>query len=167
MRLINNYTIYHMIQRIQSVYLFLAVVSAVLLFVFPIAWFYGESYNLQFHVYQLKDFVPSNEPIFSKYYLVPLTILTSLLVINPLITLFLYKNLKRQYAFTRINIFLSILHIGLTFFFYIDQIEKVVFVSPDYRLGVFMPLAALVFSFLAMRGIAKDIKIIRSVDRIR
>ena len=35
------------------------------------------------------------------------------------------------------------------------------------NIGIFLPLAALLFTGLAWRGIQRDYKLIRSVDRIR
>jgi len=84
------------------------------------------------------------------------------------VTVFLYKNRKKQIRFCR-------LITGLLFLFYL-----ILFLSnlsfplnlsflQDYgfRYTVCFPLIALLFGFLAIKGIKKDEKLVRSADRLR
>jgi hypothetical protein len=156
-----------MIQRLQSVYLFLAFLSGLILYFFPIAWYYGELNTLEFFVCRITDHVPSNTALFGSKFLLPLSLLNLICTLFSLILIFLYKNLNRQYKLVRLNILLVIIYIGVVFFFYSDKIGNTVNVPAQFGFGAFLPLITLIFLILAMRGINSDIKLLRSVDRLR
>ncbi|MFZ4462351.1 MAG: DUF4293 domain-containing protein [Bacteroidales bacterium] len=156
-----------MIQRIQSVYLLLAAVSGLVLYFLPIAWFYGELNTIEWFVCRLNDHVPSNVAIFGKFFLLPLSIINLVNISLSVFTIFTFKKLSRQLQLVRLNIFLTFIYIAAVFFYYADTIGSKVLVSPQYSFGAFLPLISLVFLLLAMRGIQADIKLIKSVDRLR
>lgn len=156
-----------MIQRIQSVHMVLAIISAALLFVFPVSWFYGSENTIEFFVFQLREHLPQAKPLVSGFFLIPLLVLTVALILLPLICIMQFKKLQFQYKIMRINMLLSVLLIGALLLFYISSLEKLTLTKADYDFGAFLPIFVLIFSFLAMRGIKSDIKLLRSVDRIR
>lgn len=156
-----------MIQRIQSVFMALASLSALVLFFFPIAWFYGSSNTIAFYVYGLSEHLPDAPVLKSWIFFLPLIGLTFALIVLPLVAVFNYKRLQQQLRWMRINMFLSILLIAALLLYYTTNIATLVGVEPNYAAGVFIPLFVLAFSFLAMRGIKKDVKLLRSVDRLR
>lgn len=156
-----------MIQRIQSVFLLLAAVSAVLLFFFPLASYFGDFHSVEVFVYYVKDFVPSGEPLFGPYFLLPLTIIAALLVIMPFSTIFLYKKMRQQIKVIQFTVILDLLFVGLVFLFFTDAFAKATQSSAEYQFGVFLPLIHIVLTLLALRAINKDIKLIRSADRLR
>lgn len=154
-----------MIQRIQSVFLFLATITSGLLFLFPIAEF--KDFTVKFYVTHVQDFVPGSELIFSEFKLLPLSILAAIVVVLPLLIIFMYKNLNGQLRLIRLSILFNLVLIGLIFFYYVAQIQLVTASEPVYGYGMYLPLIAVVFLFLALRGVRKDIKLIRSADRLR
>lgn len=82
--------------------------------------------------------------------------------------LLLYKNLKQQLKFARLNYLL----IALSIFGIYSSIYKATIglsgnSEQNYTMGIFLLLLALVFNFLACRGIKKDIDLIGSADRLR
>jgi hypothetical protein len=156
-----------MIQRIQTLFLFIAALASGLLFFFPVAQYYGEQHTLAFYVTHIQDFVPGNPELFSSLFLLPLSMLSALVTVLPLLIIFMYKNLGGQLKLIRLNILLDLVLIGLMFFYYAEQLKIKTSVEADYDIGVFLPLIALIFLFLAMRGIKHDIKLIRSADRLR
>lgn len=156
-----------MIQRIQSVYLLIAAISMALLFAFPVAWYYGTSNTIEFFTYRIIDHIPGNEPLFSTAFFIPLMLLMFVNMLLPLFIIFDYKRLMRQISFIRLNIFLLMVMIALIFFFYSNQLSKLLAVEADFSFGVFLPLIAMVFSFMAMRAVQLDLKLLRSVDRLR
>jgi hypothetical protein len=156
-----------MIQRIQSVFLLLTAIFAVFQFFFSVAWFYGDLNTIQFFVHRIVDHVPMNEPLFTAYFLIPIILIASILVLLPLLTIFSYRNLSRQLKMIRAIILMTLLQIGLMFFFYVDRISRIVSASPEYGFGVFIPLIIFVFAYLSLKGVQKDIKLLRSVDRLR
>ncbi len=156
-----------MIQRIQTLFLFFAALASGLLFFFPVAQYYGEQHTLAFYVTHIQDFVPGNAVLFSSSFLLPLSIIGALVTVLPLLIIFMYKNLGGQLRLVRLTILFNLVLIGLMFFYYAEELKVKTAVEADYDLGVFLPLIALVFLFLAMRGIKHDIKLLRSADRLR
>jgi len=96
-----------------------------------------------------------------------LTIATVVLGLIPFITIFLFKNRSLQIKLC----YLSIISI-LGFSFWLVQTAKqalgaITLQSENYGLGVILPSLSVFFMILALRGIKKDEKIIKSADRLR
>lgn len=156
-----------MIQRIQSVYLLLSGASVAIMFLFPIARYYGELHTLSFFVHKIVDHVPASEPIFNQSFIAIPLVFTLLLTLIPVLIIFSFRNLERQLRLTRIHMMLLLVFVALIFFYYADAIDVRVNASPQYDFGIFLPLIAMVFNYLAQRGIGRDINIIKSANRIR
>jgi uncharacterized protein DUF4293 len=88
-------------------------------------------------------------------------ILTGIVIILCFIAIFLYKNRKRQLTLTIINCILSIVLIVVYFL----EIQK--FETGIISLSCLFTLAIPLFLFLAARGIWRDEKLIKSLDRLR
>ena len=75
----------------------------------------------------------------------------------------------KLHKISRINIVVIVAWIALTFAFYIPTIAKSVVGLNEisYKVGVFLPLVALLLSIAASVGLRKDIKKVRATDRIR
>ncbi len=145
-----------MIQRIQTVFLLLAAISFFLLFQLPFA--VSDIANPGFLAD--KDF-----DIFDNIVLVVLTALGGLIA---LIAIFLYKNRPLQIRLSYLVIIVGILLIlvaGVLFYNEAANIMDKVGISDG--LGLFMPVLAFIFGFLAARFIRKDEKLVRSADRLR
>lgn len=157
-----------MIQRIQSLFLFLVFVSGLATFFFPIASFWGELDVIRLGAIGVEDLSPS--PSDTEW---PNTIL--LLVVLGLITLmafvaiFLYKRRKVQVRLIMFGLLLNIVYLALIFFYYVPELEALTQTSADYirEPGIYLPIASIVFLILANRFIMKDEKLIRSADRLR
>ena len=138
-----------MIQRSQSIWLLLASICAFLSIEFPF-----------FHVgsvlpNQINDFTAKNNVL--------LAVLTSVLGALLLFTIFLYKNRKLQMRLTLVSFVLSLLNIYLYFQYgYLNEAIK-----PGIALSSVFVFLIPVFCAMAMAGIRRDIKLIRSLDRIR
>jgi hypothetical protein len=158
-----------MIQRIQSLFLFLASLAAVILFFFPMASVYGQLATYKFYVYGLLNMVPGEPSVFSFMTTLPLLLLHIIVAVLSAGCIFLYKNRIRQMKFVRLAILLQIVMIGLVFFVYARIIENKLAAIPEYLgdAGIYFPLISLVFLILANRWIMKDEKLVRSVDRLR
>ncbi len=101
-------------------------------------------------------------------------IFTVLLVstILSLVTIFLYKKRKLQFRLTVLNILLAIGILALIYFKVQDtantlQSSGAIIVRANYLLPAFLPVVMIVCLFLAARGIYKDEKLIKSLDRLR
>lgn len=156
-----------MIQRIQTVYLLLTVIVCGLLFFLPFAEFLGQTAIVEYTVLGVVEKTPSVEPLFSHYFTFPLTIIAVAMVIMPLLSIFMYKKLNKQLLFIRFSFLLNFVLLALVFFYYNEKIGDVVGVDPNYQFAIFAPLISMLLLLLAMRGVRKDIELIRSTDRLR
>ena len=158
-----------MIQRIQTVYLSLAIIALSLVFAFPLAQFFAENGAYVFSVTGLKNMVPGEPPAFNVMLFLPLVIFTAGIALLDLYTIFQYKKRGFQVKLTNIAVLATIALIMGIFFLYIPMIEKKINIIPDYRkaFGIYLPLVALVFQVMANRAIKRDDKLVRSADRLR
>lgn len=153
-----------MIQRIQSLYLFVvAVISGMILFS-PLADLYAVE-AIDNCVLDYRGIVHLKEQIV----LQNTWALTAIAVIIPvisLVTLFLFKNRMLQIRMTIVNIMLQLgFYIILAVYLYVAVVDA----KLDLHLKpiVVFPLICVVFNYLAIRAIGKDEALIRSLNRVR
>jgi hypothetical protein len=139
-----------MIQRVQSLWLILAAVFAFLSFKLP---FYSGS--------KVIDGITQPDVRLDAASQILILILAGAVVLLCFVTLFLYKNRKKQLTLTIINIILSIALLAVYFL----QIQK--FQTGILSLSCIFTLAIPIFLFLAARGVWKDEKLVKSLDRLR
>jgi phosphoglycerol transferase MdoB-like AlkP superfamily enzyme len=139
-----------MIQRIQSIWFLLAAAACFLTLKLP---FYNGN------VLQ-PDQTRKYEPLTAMTDIL-LMILTLLLGIGIVIIIFLFKDRKLQLKLTVLAIVLSIVNIVLFF----NQVKK--FVEGSFDLTSPIVFIVPVFLILAARGIYKDEKLIKSLNRLR
>ena len=157
-----------MLQRIQTLFLAIAVISGALLFYFPIADYYHELYgNYKLFVTGLQCMDPDPKISTSIWFTAPLYLITGVTVLLGVMSIFLYKNRITQLRLVAFNILLNIVLIVLLFIFYSGKIEELTQIIPTYRIGVFLPLVSLVFLVLANRFIRKDEALVKSTERLR
>jgi hypothetical protein len=161
-----------MIQRLQSLYLFaISLLSIVMLGTnLEIINGNGGSSDLIKHysigaisnAYSYTAESTSNIPDFTRI------VSFSLMGIYAFVILFLFKNLKQQLKFARLNYVLIVLSFfGIYSSIYNATIGLNGNSEQNYTVGLFLPLLALIFNFLACRGIKRDIDLIGSADRLR
>ena len=139
-----------MIQRIQTVWLFLAALFAALTYKFP--FYSGNIVNKEnVHIFEkLKA---------SSNFLVLL--FTAGLIAGTIFIAFMYKNRKQQMGLTAAAAGLSIINIIL----YFTELKK--FISGNMSLTSVFALAIPVLLILAINGMWKDEKLVKSLDRLR
>lgn len=146
-----------MIQRIQSVFFFIAAVFPALLFVLPLYTVHIAATGLTPEMHT-DIFIAKPVGTYSMYY----AILAVMCTLLPLVAIFLYKNRPLQIRLGRLNILL--LTVALVFL-------VVAYASLDSGvtagIGLFMPSGGIIFTFLAIRAIGKDEALVKSADRIR
>lgn len=148
-----------MIQRIQTLYLFLSLICCILLYFVPV-W-EARSVSIDMGMGIGMEAIGAGTHLL----LLPLPVL---LVISHLIAIFSYKNRKRQKRFCIGNILLYI--IFLLWALLLIQLEHQFFQHFDlleFRLGAILPIIGIVLNFLARSGIKKDEALLRSMDRLR
>ena len=139
-----------MIQRIQTVWLFLSALFAALTYKFP--FYTGNVLNKE-NVQVYEKLVASSSFL--------LLIFTAVLVGGMIYIIFMYKNRKQQIWHTVAAAGLSIINIIL----YFSELKK--FTSGNMALTSVFALAIPVFLLLAISGIWKDEKLVKSLDRLR
>ena len=139
-----------MIQRIQTVWLFLAVLFAALTYKFP---FYTGNIIGKDNVQRYEKLVASSNFI--------LLILTASFIVGTIAIIFMYKSRKQQLWLTVVAACLSILNLVIYFY------EAKRFNSGNMSLTAILAFAVPIFLILAINGIRKDEKLIRSLDRLR
>jgi len=197
-----------MIQRVQSIYLILfIVINIVLLSGLSILQFAGSGDSIKESItfditsqklhlqgqLNLPDSIVENfaeeiksTPIqfekakqqltWSKFS--PLLLAQVLLLILAIITLFGYKNIKKQLRMARFTMFLTFIYVLLIMFLsyftlgmlkpYIDEIPlEELIVARRLQFGFYIAVALFPLMFLAQLGIKKDLNLIKSLDRLR
>ncbi len=147
-----------MIQRIQTVYLFISAFLIGFLFLLPFAEIVQES---AIYLFNYKGIVLDGtlkENGFS------ISVLIGIILALHGVAILSYKTRIRQ---IRIIVFSILLMIGLfgMFFFFTWYTFKEAQIS--YKISMVFPLVAIILDYLAIRGIGKDEALIRSIDRIR
>ena len=136
-----------MLQRIQTVYLFLAALtSAGLIFLLEL-WTNaaGES------VYAI-----------DVLWLFGLFMLSAVI---SLVTIFLFKNRKLQFVLGRLNILLNLILLGLFVYWSLNISGEAQ--ASEKGIGMLIPVISIVFLVLANKAIKKDEDLVKSVDRLR
>lgn len=90
-------------------------------------------------------------------------ILSVLVTILSLITIFKFKHLKLQITLCSINILLIVAQVAVL----IGVLMSGVYVSSNMFLANCMPVIAVIFLFLSISAIVKDKKLLSSYDRLR
>lgn len=155
-----------MIQRIQSVYLLLVFIFALLFLIFPKGYLdiNGTIFEIRSMTTYSKDGTEMLEPQGILRYLV--LIVPFIIMALSVYTTVSFKNRVFQIKLGKINILLHIALVVSTFF-YLDNVRNFYSGEFSYGAAVVLPLAAMVLILLANRAIRKDENLVRSADRLR
>ncbi len=149
-----------MIQRIQSLWLLLAAIAGVAV----------ARFDLWKATFTKGNVAGADTFNATSNYLVFILLIIGILL--SAVCIFLYKNRKLQFRLTVLNLFLSI---GIMILIYLkigDSAQKLAAdgataIRGSYLIPAFLPVVMIVCLFLAARGIYKDEKLIKSLDRLR
>lgn len=172
-----------MIQRIQTLWLALAVVCMILCFTMPMAKYtmvtpdgmevtarYGLSGDSAEELQQLTN---SEEPMrgIASWPLLALALGTMLVAI---VAIFMYHNRVLQMRVVAVGLLFCMAYIALTFIWAVEaygkaatEYLKAMPASTTWMGGSFAPLAALLLLILAQRAIKSDERKVRAADRLR
>ncbi|MES3019244.1 MAG: DUF4293 domain-containing protein [Bacteroidota bacterium] len=155
-----------MIQRIQSIWLFFATACIFSLFLFPYLQVLNTDGSASLikvtGVYQSI----AGQQVQTEGFLA-LTIATVILALIPFGIIFMFKDRKKQIMLCYVAI---VLVIG--FSFWLIQTAKgvlgnVELTAENYGVGSLIPSISIIFLILAIRGMKKDDRLIKSADRLR
>jgi hypothetical protein len=155
-----------MIQRIQSVYLFLTTLLSLLLLKGDIINFMDKSgFVIKVTFNGLFRNLDGQAPeLIDK--LLPLSVIIILIPVISLITILFFKKRKVQLLLAISVIILSAgLIISSCYYSWFVISKYGATITPGFKLAI--PLLIMIFSILAYRGIRKDENLIRSYERLR
>ena len=162
-----------MSQRLQSIFFFLSALLFALLFFIPIAEYFGELNLLKFNVFGVESLLPDGDVPFKRMFAWPVLILTiTVVVLSGYLAMGLFRAVKlaqfvKLHKMARIDIIVIVAWIAVVFAYYIRVIGTPIGAEPTFKVGAFLPLPALLLTIAAASGLKKDIKKVRSTDRIR
>ena len=136
-----------MLQRIQTIYLFIAALLSGVLIFFVSLWSNE-----------------AGEPVVVQDVLLAFAMFLGSAALS-LITIFLFKNRKLQFVLGRINILLNFFLLGV-FVYWSLTVPGEMQIS-EKGIGMFIPVLSIVFLVLANKAIKKDEDLVKSVDRFR
>lgn len=162
-----------MIQRIQTIFLFLIILAMAGVLFFPL-WQKMDmatseiatmnAFRLNYE--SLDD--EGNRSMVSSMDAWYLVIPAMLACVVATISIFSYKNRLRQIQLGALNSLLIASTLGLMLYF-IQKAERLLALDQQgtYLIGFYFPVAALLFNLLANRFIRRDEALVKSADRIR
>lgn len=136
-----------MLQRIQTIYLLLAAITAAgLIFVFSL-WTNS-----------------AGEEVYAQEQLIAFGMFLGSAAIS-LVSIFMFKNRKLQFVLGRLNIILNLFLLGV-FVYWSLTLPGEMDIS-EKGIGMFLPIISIVFIVLANKAIKKDEDLVKSADRFR
>ncbi len=139
-----------MIQRIQTLWLTLAALAALLTLKFS---FYSGNKTDSSQVKKWVELTATTNFI--------ILVLTVGVAVTAIIVILLYKDRKMQFRLTVLSLAISILNL----FLYYNETKK--FIEGNLDITCLISLVIPVLLFFGARGIYKDEKLIKSADRLR
>lgn len=140
-----------MIQRVQSIWLLLAVIFSFL--TLKLSFYSGNEVINNQNAYTTLTASST----------LPLKILAILVAVASLVLIFLFRNRRLQLRLTLTVLIISILSIVL----YFNEIKNFLSNQSSFDVTCIFAFAIPIFLFLAIRGIYKDQKLVKSLDRLR
>ena len=147
-----------MIQRIQTVYIF---ISAALIGLMLGVDFAELLVDGKWYVYNSGGISDSENIIYNG---IPILMFIVLITLLHILAIFLYKKRILQ---IRILVFTIILLIGLLGVILYFMHASFTNIEVEYKIPLAFPLIAVILDYLAIRAIGKDEALVRSLDRIR
>ena len=151
-----------MIQRIQTVYLLLALLLTVVCLCLPVGVFHATEMGGDVVMYNLWKILPEKVADFSVWPMFATLVLSCAICV---FAIFAYKNRKRQIRLCKLNQLLVFVWVVLLVVFTKTGDAANMDFSPSYY--DFLLIVVLFLYQCAVRGIKKDDKLIRDMDRLR
>lgn len=155
-----------MLQRVQSIYLLLASLALLALFLFPLVHnVYVDGKPISIMVTGVYQDV--NGQLTHTQFFVALTVATAFVALIPLIIIFLYRNRKQQIALCY-----SAILVIIGYSFWMSQMAKKVMGeiqidTHNWGIGLFLSSISLLLIIFAIKAIQRDEKLVKSADRLR
>lgn len=153
-------------QRIQTLYLSIAIIINLGAYLVNVAQFQLEEQLHDFSLYGLID-TNTGEVLYSS---VSLSVLNLFSILVSLVVIFMFKKRQLQIKLSQLNLFIQVIYVAAIFFM-VDSAAAALNldteVQLEYGTGILLAILPLIFIYLAIRAIKKDEALIRAADRIR
>jgi len=157
-----------MIQRIQTVYLLVVAIIAFIMLFLPFGELTTEHYALVYNAFSVKFIEPISTQIISTVY-IALELIA--IIVLSIITIFMYKNRKRQMQAISVNMLLVLITILTITYIYpellFSEIKELQDNTLKYNLSILIFGIPVICLILAKKAIAKDEALLKSADRLR
>ena len=156
-----------MIQRKQTLFLFLAVIAYALCLFLPVMGIVPQGMGADAMVYNLGT-VSGDGGIQMEATCMPLFLLCAVSAVIALVAIFMYKNRKLQINLCSIGMLFSVLwciDYALLFFGIVGLPE--VEGTRQLKFAACLPVISIILVAMAKKGVSDDEKLVRAADRIR
>ncbi len=156
-----------MLQRIQTLYLFIVVIAMSLTLFLPSMKAISPE-EIDYALSTLRGLYPIEEGGFHLNGVTMwLTITNVVILLIALVTIFMYKWRVIQMRFSSFNMVLLIGYYAIFFFTRYVILQQNPMTSSTFSWPIILPLISAILTYLALRAIAKDEALVRSLDRLR
>lgn len=154
-----------MIQRKQTIFLFLAFVTTIVCLCLPLGSIELQGMGVEPVLYNMALAQPDNNGVNYDFFYAPMAALLVWAAILEITAIFLYKNRKRQARFCSFAI--ALIFVWLLLFAYYKYFDLTEVGQLRQSIAVSFPFLSAVFDYLAVKGIRADERLVRAADRIR
>ncbi len=154
-------------QRIQTLFLLIAILLNGLLFMTDLAVFVGDEHWQNPFTLRGVFVDGTQDVVYSTGILMSMVVLSMLL---SLVVILMYKKRQLQIKLSQLNLFLQAMLVASIFYFTEDALsvfQNVENIHIEYGIGTYLGLIPMIFIYLAIRSIKKDEALVRAADRIR
>lgn len=156
-----------MLQRIQTLYLLIVVVTMSLTLFLPSMRAISPE-GIDYALSTLRGFYPVEQGGFHLSGVTMwLTITNVVILLIALFTIFMYKWRIIQIRFSIFNMVLLIGYYAIFFFTRYVILQQNTMDSTTFSWPIILPLISAILTYLALRAIGKDEALVRSLDRLR
>ncbi|MBN1769588.1 MAG: DUF4293 domain-containing protein [Prolixibacteraceae bacterium] len=156
-----------MLQRIQTVYLLLALILVGLLAWLPLGDIIAGEVLYEFTIRGVFN-AETGSVVINGW---PLIAMLAVIEVLQLIIVFGFKNRVRQMRIAVFNILIMLGFFAVVWFFVHLSLKELVGESKysfySFKIPLAFPIVAAILNYLAIRAIGKDEALVRSIDRIR
>jgi K+ transporter len=152
-----------MIQRIQTIFLLMALVLTGLFIWLPLG---AIAVNEKIYTFVLKGIIDtsSGQTIYSAWHLIAITTVVLLL---QLIVIFTFKKRSKQIRMATVNILLMLGVVIASCLFVVFTAKSMGNAVYSLKITLALPLVSVFLNYLAIKAIQRDEALVKSVDRIR
>lgn len=154
-------------QRIQTVYLILVIVLMTVGILLPSAELFSAEKNMAYQLDSRGIVEMTAQGEADKLASTnPLTFLFGLILFVVTFAIFKFQDRKKQFRLVTISLILIVIYI-IAFAVFLFYAKSKLGTDFTLKIPAVLSVIALILNYLAMRGIAKDEKLVRSMDRLR